>query len=144
MQHARLALPAAPDNVHQSCRYEDVAEAAFGSKGREVVSLTLYTELLGTCALFLILQKGVQRWTHSCRRIVGDTAPLMPCSPPVPHLSYLVILPSFLSGHRFACQVMYSQAHSVTVPCAGRCKWCTHVATLGTPLSCAIVQILLL
>eukprot|EP00892_Ulva_mutabilis_P006602 jgi/Ulvmu1/4313/UM002_0034.1 len=37
--------------------YEDIAEAAFGSKGRELVSFTLYTELLGTCALFLILQK---------------------------------------------------------------------------------------
>ena len=39
--------------------YEDIAEVAFGTKGRELISLILYTELLGTCALFLILQKGV-------------------------------------------------------------------------------------
>lgn len=38
--------------------YEDIAEVAFGKKGRELISLILYTELLGTCALFLILQKG--------------------------------------------------------------------------------------
>ena len=27
--------------------------------GREVMTTILYTELVGTCALFLILQKGV-------------------------------------------------------------------------------------
>jgi hypothetical protein len=39
--------------------YEDIAELAFGQKGREIISLILYTELIGTCALFLILQKGM-------------------------------------------------------------------------------------
>lgn len=33
---------------------------AYGTKGREFISWILYTELLGTCALFLILQKGTQ------------------------------------------------------------------------------------
>jgi hypothetical protein len=39
--------------------YEDIAEASFGKLGREVMTTILYTELIGTCALFLILQKGV-------------------------------------------------------------------------------------
>lgn len=38
-------------------RYEEIAEAALGGKaGRSVVSLIMYTELIGTCALFLILE----------------------------------------------------------------------------------------
>ena len=43
------------------CRYEDIAEASFGKLGRELMTTVLYTELVGTCALFLILQKGVLR-----------------------------------------------------------------------------------
>jgi hypothetical protein len=39
-------------------RYEDIAEASFGKPGREIMTAILYTELIGTCALFLILQKG--------------------------------------------------------------------------------------
>ena len=45
--------------VDGMCRYEDIAEAAFGRRGRDVMMTILYTELLGTCALFLLLQKGV-------------------------------------------------------------------------------------
>jgi hypothetical protein len=41
------------------CRYEDIAEASFGKSGRNFMTAVLYTELIGTCALFLILQKGV-------------------------------------------------------------------------------------
>eukprot|EP00892_Ulva_mutabilis_P007050 jgi/Ulvmu1/4717/UM002_0448.1 len=38
-------------------RYEEIAEAALGGKaGRSVVSAIMYTELIGTCALFLILE----------------------------------------------------------------------------------------
>lgn len=38
-------------------RYEEIAEAALGGKvGRSVVSFIMYTELIGTCALFLILE----------------------------------------------------------------------------------------
>lgn len=38
-------------------RYEEIAEAALGGKvGRSTVSFIMYTELVGTCALFLILE----------------------------------------------------------------------------------------
>lgn len=38
-------------------RYEEIAEAALGGKaGRTAVSFIMYTELIGTCALFLILE----------------------------------------------------------------------------------------
>lgn len=38
-------------------RYEEVAEVALGGKlGRGAVSFIMYTELIGTCALFLILE----------------------------------------------------------------------------------------
>lgn len=37
-------------------RYEEVAEAAFGKLGRQMVSLMMYTELVGTCSLFFILE----------------------------------------------------------------------------------------
>lgn len=38
-------------------RYEEIAEAALGGKaGRSAVSFIMYTELIGTCALFLILE----------------------------------------------------------------------------------------
>ena len=36
--------------------YEDVGQAAFGNKGRAFITAVLYTELIGTCALFFILE----------------------------------------------------------------------------------------
>ena len=36
--------------------YEDIGEAAFGSSGRSFITWVLYTELVGTCALFFILE----------------------------------------------------------------------------------------
>lgn len=40
----------------QTVGYEDIAEAAFGSAGRLVISTIMYVELFGTCALLFILQ----------------------------------------------------------------------------------------
>lgn len=37
-------------------RYEEVAEAAFGELGRQLVSVMMYIELIGTCSLFFILE----------------------------------------------------------------------------------------
>lgn len=39
-----------------SIGYEDIGEAAYGSFGRRLVSTTVYTELLGICALLFILE----------------------------------------------------------------------------------------
>uniref|UniRef100_A0A6U3G8T0 Amino acid transporter transmembrane domain-containing protein n=1 Tax=Mantoniella antarctica TaxID=81844 RepID=A0A6U3G8T0_9CHLO len=36
--------------------YEDIGEAAFGAGGRAFITFVLYTELIGTCALFFILE----------------------------------------------------------------------------------------
>lgn len=36
--------------------YEDIGEAAFGKKGRDFITAVLYAELIGTCALFFILE----------------------------------------------------------------------------------------
>lgn len=36
--------------------YEDIGEAAFGPAGRTFITWVLYTELVGTCALFFILE----------------------------------------------------------------------------------------
>lgn len=36
--------------------YEDIGEAAFGAFGRRLVSIVVYTELLGICALLFILE----------------------------------------------------------------------------------------
>ncbi|KAK3289784.1 hypothetical protein CYMTET_2797 [Cymbomonas tetramitiformis] len=36
--------------------YEDIGEAAFGKTGRTFITAILYTELIGTCGLFLILE----------------------------------------------------------------------------------------
>lgn len=38
--------------------YEDVGQAAFGNNGRAFITAVLYTELIGTCALFFILEVG--------------------------------------------------------------------------------------
>ena len=53
--------------------YEDIGEAAFGAGGRAFITTVLYTELLGTCALFFILEgdhlsllfDGTKYLTHS-------------------------------------------------------------------------------
>jgi solute carrier family 32 (vesicular inhibitory amino acid transporter) len=37
-------------------RYEDIASAAFGTLGKRIVATVMYTELVGTCALLLILE----------------------------------------------------------------------------------------
>ena len=47
----RRALPKG-----QMVRYEDVADEAFGTLGRRLVATIMYTELIGTCALLLILE----------------------------------------------------------------------------------------
>jgi hypothetical protein len=50
--------------------YEDIGEAAFGPRGRSIVSSVVYTELLGTCALLFILEVRTTRrcaassWSH--------------------------------------------------------------------------------
>ena len=49
------------DDPHEATRrpllsYEDVGEAAFGDFGRGFITWVLYTELVGTCALFFILE----------------------------------------------------------------------------------------
>ena len=36
--------------------YEDIGEVAFGPRGRQFITSVLYTELIGTCALFFILE----------------------------------------------------------------------------------------
>ena len=40
--------------------YEDIGQAAFGGKGRAFITWVLYTELIGTCALFYILEVGAR------------------------------------------------------------------------------------
>ena len=56
---ARGSLPDAKraDGARRPLRsYEDIGEAAFGANGRAFITWVLYTELLGTCALFFILE----------------------------------------------------------------------------------------
>ena len=43
-----------------SVGYEDLGEAAYGSLGRKIVTTTMYTELLGICALLFILEVKLQ------------------------------------------------------------------------------------
>ena len=46
--------------------YEDVGQAAFGDKGRAFITAVLYTELIGTCALFFILEvSAAGQGTHA-------------------------------------------------------------------------------
>jgi len=49
------------DDPHEPTRrpllsYEDIGEASFGAAGRNFITWVLYTELIGTCALFFILE----------------------------------------------------------------------------------------
>ena len=44
--------------------YEDVGQAAFGDKGRAFITAVLYTELIGTCALFFILEVSAASAGH--------------------------------------------------------------------------------
>ena len=75
---ARGSLAEASDADARSARrpltsYEDVGEAAFGAGGRAFITAVLYTELVGTCALFFILEgdhlsllfDGTKYLTHS-------------------------------------------------------------------------------
>jgi len=45
--------------------YEDIGEAAYGSFGRKLVSTTMYTELLGICALLFILEVRLSHSPHA-------------------------------------------------------------------------------
>ena len=45
----------------QMVRYEDIAKATFGDAGKRIISAIMYTELVGTCALLLILE-GDNLW----------------------------------------------------------------------------------
>ena len=56
---ARGSLPDAKraDGARKPLKsYEDIGEAAFGANGRAFITWVLYIELLGTCALFFILE----------------------------------------------------------------------------------------
>jgi hypothetical protein len=48
------------DSLEPGCQplgsYEAVGEAAFGPLGRKIITFVLYTELIGTCGLFFILE----------------------------------------------------------------------------------------
>ena len=54
--------------------YEDIGEAAFGSGGRAFITWVLYTELIGTCALFFILEVGAARAVEE--EAAGSAPPL--------------------------------------------------------------------
>ena len=49
--------------------YEDIGQAAFGSKGRAFITWVLYTELIGTCALFYILEVRAQEGRKDCSKL---------------------------------------------------------------------------
>jgi solute carrier family 32 (vesicular inhibitory amino acid transporter) len=51
-------------------RYEDIAHAAFGAWGKRVVSAIMYTELVGTCSLLLILE-GDNLWNLIGPKLAG-------------------------------------------------------------------------
>lgn len=54
--------------------YEDVGQAAFGDKGRAFITAVLYTELIGTCALFFILEVSRALPGHPCTSCVHACA----------------------------------------------------------------------
>jgi vesicular inhibitory amino acid transporter len=51
-----LSSASRPARRRQLSSYEDIGEAAFGRAGRTFITAVLYTELVGTCALFFILE----------------------------------------------------------------------------------------
>mmetsp|Transcript_25214 Transcript_25214/g.42238 ORF Transcript_25214/g.42238 Transcript_25214/m.42238 type:complete len:490 (+) Transcript_25214:120-1589(+) len=57
-QESQCLLP--DDSLEPGCvplgSYEAVGEAAFGPLGRKIITSVLYTELIGTCGLFFILE----------------------------------------------------------------------------------------
>ncbi len=55
-QEVTARRKAANDPNTSMVGYEDIGEAAYGSFGRKLVSTTMYTELLGICALLFILE----------------------------------------------------------------------------------------
>jgi vesicular inhibitory amino acid transporter len=57
-------------------RYEDVALEAFGLIGKRLVATIMYTELLGTCALLLILESD-NLWNLVGPRLLEGTAPAL-------------------------------------------------------------------
>lgn len=50
--------------------YEDVGQAAFGDAGRAFITAVLYTELIGTCALFFILEGDHLQLL--CQQLLGN------------------------------------------------------------------------
>lgn len=52
--------------------YEDIGEAAYGKFGRRLVSTTVYTELLGICALLFILEVSMPRHSFQLLQARGD------------------------------------------------------------------------
>jgi solute carrier family 32 (vesicular inhibitory amino acid transporter) len=60
----------------QMIRYEDVAFEAFGIVGKRVVATIMYTELLGTCALLLILESD-NLWNLLGPGLMAGTAPAL-------------------------------------------------------------------
>lgn len=57
----------------EDIKYEDIAGAAFGEAGRRAVAAVMYTELIGTCALLLILE-GDNLWNLLGSRIAADAS----------------------------------------------------------------------
>jgi vesicular inhibitory amino acid transporter len=53
-QHPKALLP-------YTATYEDLAAAAFGAAGRQLVSGVMYAELLGICCVYIVLEVGPPR-----------------------------------------------------------------------------------
>ena len=62
--------------------YEDIGQAAFGSKGRAFITWVLYTELIGTCALFYILEVRAQEGNTGCSKLRRGGHSSRACSKP--------------------------------------------------------------
>ena len=52
-------------------KYEDIAGAAFGALAKKFIASIMYTELIGTCALLLILQ-GDNLWNLFGTALTSD------------------------------------------------------------------------
>lgn len=66
--------------------YEDIGQAAFGSKGRAFITWVLYTELIGTCALFYILEVSAQAGEKDCCKLRRGHSWRAVCTPQQPRL----------------------------------------------------------